>query len=124
MTAFKLSPLPHTWFIDIDGTVLEHNGFQRGEDRLLPGVREYWARIPAQDVIILLSARKEAEQEATLRVLAKAGLRYDRALFGLPTGERILINDRKPSGLVTAYAVNVARDEGLAGESFEIDAGL
>ena len=28
----------------------------------------------------------------------------------MPFGERILINDRKPSGLNTAYAVNKNRD--------------
>ena len=34
-------------------------------------------------------------------------------LTGMPTGERILINDIKPSGLRTALAINVKRDEGL-----------
>jgi len=34
-------------------------------------------------------------------------------IFGLPQGERILINDMKPSGLITAYAINKNRDEAL-----------
>jgi len=28
----------------------------------------------------------------------------------LPFGERILVNDKKPSGLKTAYAINKERD--------------
>jgi hypothetical protein len=124
MTITKLSPLRHTWLVDIDGTMLEHNGHKRGIDRLLPGVETFWQKIPARDVIILLSARKQDEREATLRFIDAAGLRYDQAVFGLPAGERILINDAKPSGLVTALAVNVTRDAGLTDEVFDIDPQL
>ena len=31
----------------------------------------------------------------------------------MPTGERILVNDRKPSGLDMAFAVNKDRDKRL-----------
>lgn len=37
-------------------------------------------------------------------------MRYDGIIFGAPYGERILINDRKPSGLAMAIAVNAQRD--------------
>jgi hypothetical protein len=115
MMDISLSHLPHTWFIDVDGTLLEHNGHLNGSDKLLPGVIEFWDKIPCQDMIILLSARKECEREATLRFIQYNGLRYDAAFFGLPTGERILINDIKPRGLFTAVSVNIKRDSGLSG---------
>lgn len=121
MHSVKLSSLPHVWFIDIDGTALEHNGYRRGADRLLPGVKAYWMSIPPQDIIVLLSARDESERESTLRFFDKEGLRYHQAIFGLPPGERILINDAKPSGLKTAHAVNLIRDKGLEDEVIEID---
>ena len=41
------------------------------------------------------------------------GLRYDYLLCDMPMGERILVNDDKPSGLKTAYAVSKKRDEPL-----------
>jgi len=124
MTRLVLSPLGHTWLIDIDGTVLAHNGHLQGCERLLPGVEAFWARIPAGDHIVLMSARTEAEREATLAVIAAAGLRYDQALFGLPHGERILVNDSKPSGLVTALAAPLPRDAGPGGVEVIIDPGL
>lgn len=109
-----LSNLAHTWLIDVDGTILTHNGHKYEGDCLLPGVREFWSAIPEADVIVLMSAREEIHREATLAFLRDAGLRFDHAIFGLPHGERILLNDVKPRGLQTAMAVNLARDSGLA----------
>lgn len=111
----SLSALAHTWLIDLDGTVFRHNGHLDGDDVLLPGVQEFWAALPAADTVVVMSAREPVHRERTLAALAAAGLRYDHALFGLPHGERILLNDRKPRGLQTAIAVNLARDAGLAG---------
>jgi hypothetical protein len=47
--------------------------------------------------------------------LERHGIRYDKVLFEMPKGEGILLNDTKPSGLKTAFAINVARDAGLEG---------
>lgn len=124
MTDIVLSRLAHTWLIDVDGTLVKHNGHKNGGDELLPGVQEFWAQIPEEDVIVLLSARTEAEQASTLEVLRQHGLRFDRVLFGLPTGERILVNDGKPKGLATALAVNLPRDAGLAGFGVVLDSSL
>jgi len=119
-----ISTLRHTWLIDIDGTVLEHNGHLKDGDSLLPGVREFWANIPQHDAIILLSARDERYREHTLAFMVTEGLRFDGALFGLPTGERVLINDRKNSGLPTAFAVNLPRNVGLGEIQFTMDGSL
>jgi hypothetical protein len=124
MTGIVVSRLAHTWLIDVDGTLLSHNGYLHGQDRLLPGVTEFWRQIPDGDMIILLSARAEEVRDGCLAVLDGAGLRYDHVLFGLPKGERVLINDRKPGGLVTALAVSVARDAGLAELEVTIDPSL
>ena len=120
----RLSALGHTWLIDLDGVVCPHNGHLRGDETLLPGVREFWATIPVGDCVVLLSARGVEHQAAALALLAAAGLRVDHALFGLPFGERILINDAKPSGLLTALAVNVVRDAGLEGIALEVSPDL
>jgi hypothetical protein len=124
MQTLTLSTLPHTWLIDVDGTVLRHNGYQSGQDELLPGVADLWARIPKEDFIVLLTARTEAQRACTLAVFDQNGLRFDCAIFGLPTGERVLINDAKPGGVQTALAVNVQRDSGLSGVSVVLDCQL
>ncbi len=113
MTELILSSLPKTWLIDIDGVVLKHNGYKNGKDELLPGAKEFWEQISEEDFVVLLTARKEEMRESTLALLVNNELRYDVAIFGIPTGERICINDKKPLGLLTSYAVNLLRDEGL-----------
>lgn len=115
MIPFDLSQdLAHTWFIDLDGTVLEHNRYLTEQgDRLLPGVHELWQQIPADDVIVICTGRAEQYRMSTLDYLSSQGLRYNHAIFGLPLGERIVVNDDKPSGLRTALAWPVRRNEGF-----------
>lgn len=113
MIPFDLSEnLNHTWFIDLDGTILKHNGYLNNNDQLLPGVIELWNRIPKDDYIIITTGRTEEYRESSLKILEINGLRYDHAIFGLPLGERIVVNDKKPN-LLTAIAWNVDRDKGF-----------
>ncbi len=106
-----LSTLPKTWFFDLDGTIVKHNGYKTdGQDTLLPGAAEYLAGLPKEDKVILITSRTEACREMTIRFLQEQGIRYDEILFCLPVGERIIVNDRKPSGLDMAVAINIDRD--------------
>lgn len=114
MIPFDLtSDLGHTWFIDLDGTILKHNGHLTSGDELLPGVQELWASIPPTDAIVIVTGRSERWREPTLAFLKNCGLRYDHAIFDLPLGERIVVNDTKPGGLVTAVSWPVQRDRGF-----------
>lgn len=107
-----VSPLAKTWILDLDGTIVVHNGpYIYGKDRFLPGAREFLENIPAQDMIIFLTARNNYEKNHTLRFLKENNVRYDHIIFNAGHGERILINDNKPDGLVTAMAVNTTRDQ-------------
>lgn len=107
-----LSTLPHTWIFDIDGTLVKHNGYLTDEgDTLLEGVAEFLASIPKKDMIILLTARPSNVRDITEKFLAEKNIRYDHIIFDAPVGERIVINDNKPSGLVMAYAVERTRDK-------------
>lgn len=113
MIPFELSDnLNHTWFIDLDGTILKHNGYLTGQEELLPGVKEFWNTIPENDFIVITTGRNETYRSSSLKVLEDHGLRYDHAIFGLPLGERIIINDTKPN-LKTAISWNVERDKGF-----------
>lgn len=124
MKKISISRLAHTWLIDIDGTFIKHNSHKNWGDELLPGTKEFWETIPKDDVIVLLTARDESHKTSTIDTLIKHGIRYDHLLFGLPTGERILINDIKPEGLKTALAINLSRDFGLSQLSYEINENL
>lgn len=110
----ELSTLAKTWILDVDGTLVKHNGYLiDGYDTLLDGVREFFEKIQPEDKIILLTARKEEYLEDLKNFLKENNLRYDYLLTDMPMGERILINDDKPSGLKCAYAVCKKRDEKL-----------
>ena len=107
-----LSTLPHTWILDIDGTLVKHNGYLTAEgDTLLDGAAEFLASIPEKDMIILLTARTSEFRDKTEEFLSKNNIRYDHIIFDAPVGERIVINDNKPGGLVTAYAIERIRDK-------------
>ena len=107
----KISPMPKTWILDLDGTLLVHDGpYILGKDEFLPGAREFLDSIPTRDMIIFLTARSGYEKSHTLRFLKENNVRYDHIIFNAGEGERIMINDMKPDGLVTAYAVNTVRD--------------
>jgi hypothetical protein len=108
-----LSPLAHTWILDVDGTICVHNGYKHGGDTILDGVEAFFAQIPAEDMIILLTSRQEEEKDNLVAFMQQHHLRFDRIIFNAPMGERILINDDKPSGLKTAYAVGKQRDASL-----------
>lgn len=106
-----LSPLGHTWIMDLDGTLVKHNGYKEGGDVLLPGVKEFIDRLPEGDMIVIITARKQEYRDITERFLKDNGIRYDHIIFEAPYGERIVINDKKPSGLPVSVAVNTERDD-------------
>lgn len=110
----ELSTLPKTWVFDLDGTLMKHNGHLGGCDKLLPGTLEFLEKnVREEDYVLILTARDRCHQKATEDFLIKNRVQYDTIIFGLPTGERLLFNDKKPSGLTTAHAFNVERDRGL-----------
>ena len=114
---FEFSTLTKTWILDIDGTLVKHNGYKiDGYDTLLDGVKEFFETLNPEDKVVLLTARKEEFLPDLRDFLANNNIRYDYLLTDMPMGERILVNDRKPSGLDMAFAVNKDRDK-----AFELD---
>lgn len=109
--AVVMSTLPKTWILDLDGTLLKHNGYKiDGKDSLLPGAKEYVDSLPKEDRIVILTSRTDEYKQMTLDYLKEVGIRYDEIIFNIPYGERIVVNDRKPSGLDMAIAFNLDRD--------------
>ena len=109
-----LSELPHTWILDLDGTLVKHNGYKLdGEDSFLPGAREFLAGIAERDMVVILTSRGADMRRRTEAFLRDNGIRFDAIIYDVPYGERILINDDKSSGLPLAIAVRKERDGGI-----------
>lgn len=112
---------PKTVFIDIDGTVFEHQvettTLYEKTPVVLPGVKDKfdeWDRLGYN--IIITTGRRESFREVTEKQLQQAGLFYDQLVMGIGGGARVLINDMKPhSEEPTAVAITVKRNEGLGG---------
>ena len=110
----ELSTLSKTWIFDVDGTLVKHNGYKiDGYDTLLEGVKEFFEKISPDDKVVLLTARESEYLDDLKEFLCKNNIRYDYLLTDMPMGERILVNDNKPSGLQCAYAINKDRDDKL-----------
>ena len=107
----EMSALPKTWLLDLDGTIVKHNGYKLdGKDSLLDGAKEFLSQIQDNDMVIFITSRKEEYRSITEEFLNNNNIRYDHIIFEAPYGERILINDDKPSGLKMAYAVEIERN--------------
>lgn len=120
-----LSLKPKTFFIDIDGVIIEQG--TRWDDGNMPGEYDCFEVAGSAETvnrwkadgnrIVLTTARAEPLRARTECQLEQIGVHYDLLIMGLPNGQRILINDRKPTEkeIPTAIAINVDRDVGLAG---------
>lgn len=108
----EMTDLSKTWILDLDGTVLKHNGYKLdGEDTLLEGAKKLLAQIKEDDMVIFLTSRKKEYKQITEDFLHRSGIRFDSIIYEAPYGERILINDDKPSGRCMSYAFHTKRDE-------------
>lgn len=120
----RVSPLPKTWILDLDGTLVRHNGHKLdGHDTLLPGAERLLGAIRPEDLVLIVTSRTEEYRDMTEAFLRDNAIRYDHIIYNAPYGERILINDKKPSGLKTAIAVNPERDMAAKVE-FQTDESL
>lgn len=107
-----------TIFIDIDGTILKHhqnlNKMTSDEPELIEGTIEkflWWRK--KEYYIVITTARVEGLRQVTQKQLTDVGLFYDQMIMGLPNGPRVLINDKKPEGIVSATAYCIDRDGGI-----------
>lgn len=106
-----MSKLGHTWILDLDGTIVKHNGYKiDGYDTFLPGAEKFLQSIPEGDMVLFLTSRTKEYAKVTEEFLREHEVHYDLIVYGAPYGERVLVNDAKPSGLRTAVAVNTVRD--------------
>lgn len=112
--SIKLSSLNKTWFFDLDGTLIKHNGYKAGEEKILEGIKSFFKNnIRNGDIVIATTARKIKELKEVKKLFKKNNICINMYITDLPVGERLLFNDIKESGLKTAYSFNLIRDKGL-----------
>ncbi|MBW3055314.1 hypothetical protein CU307_06820, partial [Prochlorococcus marinus str. MU1411] len=110
----KISKLSHTWFIDLDGTIFKHNKYkENGFDIIVnSNVQKFFDQISENDFLIFTTSRSSSLSklcETSLKEILNIKQNFT-IIYGLPHGERILINDSKPSGMITSLAINIDRD--------------
>ena len=117
-----------TFFIDIDGTLVNHLSndqiYEGVEEQVLPDASQFVQTIYNEGhYVVLTTARLSRDQEVTEEMLNKFEIPYHHIIFDLGSEERILINDIKPpfaqddptliKTKPTAYAINVERNKGF-----------
>jgi len=108
-----------TLFLDIDGCLIKHQGNLStqilSKTELLDGTIEKLNEWEGDGHrIILTTGRKESMRKFTEEQLLGLGIFYDQLVMGLNRGERIVINDSKPSNdMVTASAIQIKRNVGI-----------
>lgn len=106
----SLSKLRHLWVLDLDGTLLKHNGYKvDGHDSFLINSNSFINQI-RDDMIIFTTSRDRTLRKITEQFLNTLNLKDYTVVYNCPIGERIIVNDIKPKGLQTAIAINVERD--------------
>ena len=100
-----------TWFIDLDGTIFEHNSYLYGKNIVLKKALEFLSEIPREDCLIFVTARPKEYKNMTLKSLNLLDINYDGIIFNISSGTRVIINDKKVSGKFTAIAINKARND-------------
>ena len=112
-----------TIFCDLDGTLIEHedNPSTIGINLLSGSVEKINSWAEKGYFIVLVTARSPLNKDYLKAELARKDIKYDELVMGLPSGPRIVINDRKPSNILkpTAIAYEVTRNIGV--RDVEID---
>ena len=77
MENIVLSKLGHTWILDIDGTIVKHNGYKiDGEDSFLPGAKEFLDGIPKEDMVVFITSRTDEYRAKTIEFLKRNSIRF------------------------------------------------
>jgi hypothetical protein len=108
----EMSCLSKTWFVDVDGVLVKHNGHLTGGDQWFESTLEFLNNISQEDKVILTTSRRQEDINFLIEELNSKGINIYSAITELPHGERIVINDRKPSGLRTSFSISLDRDAG------------
>jgi hydroxymethylpyrimidine pyrophosphatase-like HAD family hydrolase len=105
---------PRTWFLDFDGTLVDQTSHMSERDIILSNTKDFFEKVvKKEDFVIITTARSIEHKSRIEKFLQSNDIKFDLIICELPTGSRILINDKKNDGTLTAYAYNLERDKGI-----------
>jgi thiamine kinase-like enzyme len=99
----------------------DHSDFIPESNESLPGIEKINLLHSSGHRIVLTTARSKKFKSKLVKLLNVKGVKYDELVMGLPSGPRVLVNDRKPKKPFTkqATSVEISRNGDLS--SFNID---
>ena len=108
-----------TFFVDIDGTLVEYRKFNELATAVLTPITEVVNYINEQHksgaVIIITTARPEIYRNYTINELEKIGVMYHQLVMDCGRGTRVILNDKDPENpeLDRAVGINLTRNMGF-----------
>jgi len=107
----------NTYFIDFDGTLVyttDPLSYDPSVVKVIPNSIEKLKELQKQNAIIIITTARKNKQKLK-ELLVHLQIPYDKLLTNLSSGQRILINDKKPYFplLCTASAYQPDRDNGI-----------
>lgn len=116
----KYTTKPKTFFLDYDATLIVQNSENHEEivnnpaPELLPGTVEKINKWRAEGgYIVITTAREKIYRAQTIKHLDMCGIYYDELLMGITSGLRILVNNSKKNGDLTAKSYSLPYNYGL-----------
>ncbi len=109
-----------TFFVDIDGTLVEYRKFNELATAVLTPIAEVVNYINEQHksgaVIIITTARPEIYRNYTINELEKIGVMYHQLVMDCGRGTRVILNDKDPENpeLDRAVGINLTRNMGFS----------
>lgn len=109
-----------TFFVDIDGTILhlsQHVSYESDPYLELHGSIKQLYMLREQGHHIVLTTGRESSRRSRLeKQLRDLAIPYDQLITGLPSGPRVVINDKKPYCVYMkmAQAIQLRRNEGIS----------
>lgn len=64
--------------------------------------------------IVLTTARSKKKCKQVLRLLKHQGLNFNKCVYDLGVGQRLVINDKKSTGLKSAFSLNTERNKSFS----------
>lgn len=116
----KVISKPETWFIDIDGVILEHLGCGASQQWITGNPMPIGETLKTLDIleaqgahIVLMTARPEQYRSDLVYLLMKHGVIYHQLVMGVTSGRRVIVNDCTNEKPEACAAMNIVRNKGL-----------
>jgi hydroxymethylpyrimidine pyrophosphatase-like HAD family hydrolase len=110
-----------TFFVDIDGTLVQYRKFNELSTSVLTPIQEVIDVVNKYydegAVIVITTARPSSYELFTKQELEKIGVKYHQLVMDLGRGTRVILNDKDPENeqIPRALGINLNRNQGWEG---------